>query len=113
MADFAFLYRGGDRMPSPNHTQEVMQKWMEWFKALAERGHLIDHGQPLETRGKIVQGAKKTITDGPFAETKDVVGGFTLIRADSLDEACELAKVCPLLEKGGQVEVRPVLQMTM
>jgi len=89
-----------------------MQKWMAWMKTLAEKGHMIDRGQPLERSGKIVQSGR-TITDGPFAEAKDVIGGFTLIKANDVTQAAELAKGCPILERGGQVEVRPVMKMEM
>lgn len=53
------------------------------------------------------------ITDGPFAEAKDVIGGYTLIKARDVSEAAELAKGCPLIERGGQVEVRPVMKLDM
>ena len=56
----------------------------------------------------MVKGKQKTVTDGPFAEAKDVVGGFTLIQARDLEQAVELSKACPILEGGGSVEVRPV-----
>jgi len=86
---------------------------MAWFKELAENGHVKDRGQPLERAGKLVNGKRKTVTDGPFAETKDVVGGYTLILAKDLDEAAELSKGCPILEVDGQVEVRPVMKLNM
>jgi hypothetical protein len=104
------LYRGGlPRPASPEAQQQIMQKWMVWMKELAEKGHIIDRGQPLERTGKIVRGTM--ITDGPFAEAKDVIGGFTLIKADDVTQAAELAKGCPIHERGGDVEVRPVMQM--
>ena len=90
-----------------------MQKWMAWFKELADKGHVVDRGQPLERTGKLVRGPAKTVTDGPFAETKDVVGGFTLIRANDIVHAAELAKGCPILGAGGDVEVRPVMHLDM
>ena len=68
-------------------------------------------GQPLERTGKIVQGAGRVITDGPFAEAKDVVGGFTLIQAEDVAHAAELAKGCPILDAGGYVEVRPIMKL--
>jgi hypothetical protein len=112
MAEFVYLYRGGEPRPaSPEAQQQIMQKWMTWMKDLGEKGHLIDRGQPLERSGKLVRGQGKMITDGPFAEAKDVVGGFTLIKADTVAEAAELAKGCPILERGGDVEVRPVMRM--
>lgn len=114
MNEFVFLYRGGQRPTSPEQGQQVMQKWMAWFKDLAAKGHVVDRGQPLERSGKIVSGgASKTVNDGPFAEAKDVVGGFTLIKANDITQAAELAKGCPVLERGGQVEVRPVMKLDM
>ena len=111
MNEFVFLYRGGQRPTSPQEGQQVMQKWMAWFKDLAAKGHVVDRGQPLERSGKLVQAGTKTVTDGPFAEAKDVVGGYTLIKASDISEAAELAKGCPVLERGGQVEVRPVMNL--
>jgi len=91
----------------------MIQKWMAWFKDLAENGHIKDRGQPLERTGKLVKGKQKAVTDGPFAEAKDVVGGFTLIEARDLDQAVELSKGCPIFEVEGAVEVRPVMKMNM
>jgi hypothetical protein len=114
MNEFVFLYRGGQRPTSPEQGQQVMQKWMAWFKDLAANGHVVDRGQPLERSGKIVNGgASKSVNDGPFAEAKDVVGGFSLIQANDIAQAAELAKGCPVLERGGQVEVRPVMKLDM
>ncbi len=113
MSEFVYLYRGGEAGRSPERIQQSMQKWMAWFKDLAEKGHIKDRGQPLERSGKLVKGNRKTVTDGPFAEAKDVVGGFTLIEARDLDEAVELSKGCPILEVEGAVEVRPVMKLNM
>jgi hypothetical protein len=93
--------------------QQVLQKWMAWFKDLADKGHIQDRGQPLERSGKLVTGKQKAVTDGPFAESKDVVGGYTLIQARDLEQAVELSKGCPILEREGMVEVRPVMQINM
>jgi hypothetical protein len=93
--------------------QEMMQKWMAWLKDLGQKGHIKDQGQPLERAGKFVKGSQKTVIDGPYAETKDVVGGYTLIEARDLDQAVELAKGCPVFEVDGGVEVRPVMKMDM
>ena len=113
MSEFAYLYRGGEAGRSPERAQQMMQKWMAWFKDLAEKGHIKDRGQPLERSGKLVKGKQKTVTDGPFAEAKDVVGGFTLIEACDLEHAVELSKGCPIFEVEGAVEVRPVLKLNM
>ncbi len=85
MSEYVYLYRGGARDRSPEQMQQIMQKWMAWLKDLGEKGHIKDRGQPLERTGKLVAGKHKTVTDGPFAEAKDVVGGYTLIEAGNLD----------------------------
>jgi hypothetical protein len=113
MSEFVYLYRGGEAGRSPDRMQQVMQKWMAWMKELGEKGHMKDPGHPLERTGKLVKGAQKTVTDGPFAETKDIVGGYTLVEARDLDQAVELSLGCPIFEVGGQVEVRPVMTMSM
>jgi len=113
MTEFVFLYRGGARDRSPEQMQQNMQKWMAWMKDLGANGHLKDRGQPLERAGKLVQGRQKTVTDGPFAEAKDVVGGYTLIEAEDLSKAEELSKGCPIFEVEGAVEVRPVMKLNM
>jgi hypothetical protein len=111
MNQFVFLYRGGQR-PSPSELgEQVLQKWAVWLKELSDKGHLIDRGQALDWQGKLVRGSEKTVTDGPFTEIKEIIGGFTLIRAKDLTQAAELAKGCPILERGGQVEVRPVMKL--
>jgi hypothetical protein len=113
MSEFLYLYRGGETGRSPEKMQQMMQKWMAWLTDLAEKGHIKDQGQPLEHAGKLVRGSQKTVTDGPFAEAKDVVGGYTLIEARDLEQAVELSKGCPIFEVEGGVEVRPVMKMNM
>jgi len=88
--------------------QKTMEKWMAWFKELGEKGHMKDPGHPLEHTGKVVKGKQKAVMDGPYAEAKDVIGGFTVIEAKDLAQATELSKGCPILDVGGSVEVRPI-----
>ncbi len=113
MAEFLYLYRGGQRGATPQESEQIMQKWMNWFKELTASGNVKDGGQPLEAEGKVVKDKGSTVTDGPFAEAKDLVGGYTLIEAPNLERAAELAKGCPVLERGGAVEVRPIMQLDM
>jgi hypothetical protein len=113
MSDFTFLYRGRDTNASPEQMQKTMEKWRAWFKDLSAKGHLKDIGHPLENAGKVVKGRQKAVTDGPFAEAKDVVGGFSLIQARDLDHAVELSKSCPILDVGGSVEVRQIQVINM
>jgi hypothetical protein len=111
MSEFVYLYRGGERPNSPQQGEQEMQKWVAWLNELGKKGHIKDRGQPLDREGKVVRGKQKTVTDGPYAESKDIVGGYTLIQAKDLSEAAELSKGCPIFESGGLVEVRPVMEM--
>jgi len=113
MSEFVFLYRGGEAGRSPEKMQQTMQKWMGRLKDLEQQGHIKDQGQPLERAGKLVKGRQKTVTDGPFPEAKDVVGGYTVIEARDLAQAVELSKGCPILENDGTVEVRPAMKLSM
>ena len=113
MSEFTYLFRGGEASGSPEQMQQQMQKWVAWIKELGERGHLKDPGQPLERTGKVVKGKQKIVTDGPYAEAKDLVGGYMLVEARDLAHAVELSLGCPILETGGLVEVRPIMQMNM
>jgi hypothetical protein len=111
MSQYLFLYRGAQRPMSPAESQQNMQKWMSWFQDLGQQGYIKDPGQPLEPTGKIVSGKKKTVTDGPFAEAKDLVGGYTIVEARDIAEAAEVSKGCPIFERDGFVEIRPVMKM--
>lgn len=111
MGQFVFLYRGGQRATDPQEGEKVMQRWMSWMEDLGKKGFLKDRGQPLEETGKVVSGKQKVVTDGPYPESKDLVGGYTLIEAKDLSQAAELSKGCPIFDSGGLVEVRPVMEM--
>ena len=111
MAEFLYVYRGGQRSDSPQQAEEIMGKWVTWMKELGEKGHIKDRGQPLELTGKVVRGKQKVVTDGPYTESKDIVGGYTLVEAKDLADAAELSKGCPIFDSGGLVEVRPVMEM--
>src|SRR5262249_3367383 len=113
MSEFVYLYRSSARPArSPEQAQQEMQRWVTWLKDLTGEGHLTDPGHPLERAGKLVTGKARTVTDGPFAEAKDVVGGYTLVQAADLAQATALAEGCPIFEiADGAVEVRPVMRM--
>ena len=90
-----------------------MQKWMLWMRDLADKDLLLG-AQPLDTTGKQITGNKKVITDGPFMEGKEMVGGYLMCKANSYDEALEIAKGCPILEfDDGNVEVRQIDELRM
>ncbi len=114
MANFMLIFRGGDPSgDSPEQMQQYMQKWFDWFQALAKAGAYHGEGNPLEPGGKTLRGKRRVVSDGPFSESKDVVGGYAVIQAKDLDVAVEIARGCPALEKGGDVEVRPVREMAV
>src|SRR5579871_5004174 len=107
---YMLIFRGTDwsKNLSPEEMQQVYEKWMAWFKGLMASGQAIA-GNPLEKEGKIVSGKNgKTVSDGPFAESKEAIGGYFLLKVDSLDEAVAIAQQCPGLAYGLRVEVRPV-----
>jgi len=112
MANFMLIFRGGDSpADSPEQMQLHMQKWSAWFEGLSKSGAYKGQGAPLEHGGKVVRGTRKTVSDGPFAEAKDLVGGYAIVEARDLEAAVEIARGCPTYEKDGAVEVRPVRAM--
>ncbi|MEP6835317.1 MAG: YciI family protein [Gemmatimonas sp.] len=118
MTEFLLIYRSAPSsaaaaFATPEMAQQSMQRWIAWIRELDAQGHLKDGGQPLEPSGKTVQGKSRVITDGPFAESKDLVGGFSIILAKDAAQAAELAKGCPILDGEGSVEVRPVRSMAL
>jgi hypothetical protein len=113
MAKFLYIFRGGGMArQSPQEMQQQMQKWGAWIQQLSQDGH-FKAGEPLESGGKVVRGKKKAVTDGPYAEAKDLVGGYLLIEARDLEEATELSRGCPVLDVDGTVEIRPIASMNM
>jgi len=112
MAKFMFLFRGGGIVvkppPPPAEIGAHLAKWTEWVGGLVKAGHVEMRAPPLENGGKVVRGYAKAVTDGPYAEAKDLVSGIVVISASSIEEAVELARGCPIYEYDGSVEVRPV-----
>ena len=106
MAKFLFVYRNtleDQCQPSPEEMQEAMAKWGAWFEKLGSA--VIDGGDGLLPEGRTVKG-DGTVTDGPFIEAKELVGGYSILQAESLEEAAGLSEGCPVLEMGGTVEIR-------
>ena len=110
-SDYMLLFRGKqwDRGLSQEELRQAIDRVMAWMEGLKEQGK-VKGGQPLGPENKVVSGRNgRTVADGPFAESKEAVGGFLQIEANSLDEAIAIAKTCPTLEYGITIEVRPVL----
>jgi hypothetical protein len=115
MAKFLFVYRGaGDAMAklTPEEQQQHMQKWEKWIGEAMQKGWMLNPGDALTPEGCVVN-AKKVVTDGPFVEAKEIVGGFSIVQTDSLQDAAQLAKGCPGLLAGGSVEVRRLAEYTL
>jgi hypothetical protein len=113
MAKFMFIFRGGGYAEggmSPSEIQQHLAKWGAWTESLIATGKRVD-AQALThpPTGTTLRGRDKVMTDGPYAESKDLVSGIVVVQAASLAEASELARGCPIFEYDGSVEVRPVL----
>jgi hypothetical protein len=112
MKDFMFIFTNNPNAPkaTPEQMQANMQLWFAWIDKLKAKNIYVA-GEALMPGGKIVKGKKAIVTDGPFAESKEIVGGYFIVKADSLEAAAELAKDCPDLPQDGKVEVREVMKM--
>ena len=112
MNKYLYLFRGGDAAMaefSPEQMQQHMQKWGVWMQELTDKSILID-GLPLAKEGKRVKSGN-VIIDGPYTEGAEVVGGYLMVNAESLDHAVEISKGCPIFENDGEVEVRETMSM--
>lgn len=111
MEKYMFIFLGGDPSHLSSEAQQAhMQKWFDWVKKLTDDNRYVG-GEALLPGGKTISGQKKVITDGPFAESKEVVAGYFVVLAKNLNEAVEMAKDCPDYILNGIVEVREVMKM--
>lgn len=110
MQRFMLLMRGDDPVgTSPSEMQARMQAYMAWMKSMTDAGAL-EAGEPLGPSGRLLKDKATVLTDGPFLEPKEVIGGYVIIRASDLDAATAIAKECPLLNHC-EIMVRPLLEM--
>ena len=111
MKEFLLLIRtDGDTFNelSPEEQQAHVQKIGNYINNLVKEEKLKG-AQPLEMEGRIISGKKGALKDGPFIESKEIIMGYYHILAEDMDEAMEIAKANPMLEKGiGRIEVRPI-----
>ena len=111
--DYLLLFRGNnwDKQLSPEQLQKLVSDWYAWFERLKQEGKCAG-GHPLQNQGKLVSGKKgRMVADGPFAESKEAIGGYFYLQVASEAEAVAIAQQCPGLEYGCVVEVRPVADM--
>src|SRR5262249_17205945 len=115
MANVLCVYRNTTQSygsMSPEEMQQMLQKWQTWISEGLRQGWMVEAGDGLKQEGRVVN-AKKVVSDGPFIEVKEMVGGFSIVQADTLDAAAAFAKGCPIFQRGGSVEVRPLQGFTM
>lgn len=113
MEKFMLIFQGikSTQEPSAQQMQDIMAKWMAWIDKLAKQGR-YESGEPLLPGGKLVKGTNGShVTDGPYTEGKEIVGGYFIINAKDMNEAVEIAKDCPDFDYGGEVQVRQVMKM--
>ena len=111
MKDFMMLFHSEpdpNMEPTPAEIEAEIKEWMDWVGGIGAQGKLKNPGEALGFEGKTMH-ADGSITDGPYAEVKEIVGGFCIVSADHIDEAMELVKGCPALSNGGKVEVREIM----
>ncbi len=95
---------------SPAQLQAMMKPWQDWIGSIAAQNKLVSSGNRLTSDGRVVK-SNGVITNGPYVEIKEAIGGYIIIRADSIDEAAGLSKACPILKVGGNVEIRTIVPM--
>jgi hypothetical protein len=96
---------------SPSELQCVMTDFYAWVEGLNTRG-ILRGAQPLMEEGKLVSGAKgNAVTDGVFSEFKEAIAGYFPLSVDTMDEALHIARACPILDHGAQIEVRPIADL--
>jgi hypothetical protein len=112
MKEFLLVFRT-DYISTPEATAEQMkamtQQWIDWMTNMKQQDKLVTNGKRLHNTGMVVK--PNLVTNGPYTDIKESIGGFSIIQAASYEEAAELAKGCPILTIGGNVEVREILQM--
>jgi hypothetical protein len=111
MKEFMFVFRTDyNAIPkdSPEEMQALTKKWQDWIGGIAAQNKFVETGKRLNPDGKVVR-PNSVITDGPYTEIKESIGGYMFVKGESLEEAAELAKGCPVLISGGSVEIRETI----
>ncbi|TRX32994.1 transcription initiation protein [Flavobacterium sp. ZT3R18] len=112
MTEFMMIFRNDYNpsfKPSPEQMQASIKQWQDWIGSIAAQGKFLSTNR-LGFEGKTLK-PNSVIADGPYAEVKEIVGGYILVKATNIDEAVKLAEGCPILNIGGHVEVRNVLKI--
>ena len=106
-----FRHEDGGKLASPEQMQVWMQMTMDWIGGIAAQNKLVSTGSGLAFDDSRVVGHNNVVTNGPYTEIKELIGGYSVIKANTYEDAIELAKGCPIFESGGNVEIREVVPM--
>ena len=112
MKEFVLIFRTTpmEIPPTPEQAQQMMTSWMNWMSNIEKDGKLANRGTRLGVSNSKVVKPNNVVTNGPFTEIKEFINGFVIVKTNSLDEAVEIAKQCPMVVGGGgNVEVRPAV----
>lgn len=93
-----------DAQPSPEQMQAIIKPFQDWVGSIAAQNKLVAPPKRWDSGGRVIK--NNSVTEGPYAEIKESLGGLILIRAENYDDAVEIAKGCPVIEWGATIEVR-------
>ena len=113
MTEFALIFRNEPTpnfKPSQEQLQEILKEWGAWFEKMGANEQIVNMGSRLSSEGRTVN-ANNSISVGPYAEVKEIITGYIVVRAENIDGATEIAKGCPILKVGGNVEIRTTIKM--
>jgi len=107
---YMLIYRGpfanADHPPSPEEMQQTMVRWDAWKQKF--KGQIVDLGDGLRPSGKRLSGG--VVTDGPYVESKDIIGGYSIVTAETYEQAVVVARECPITAlPGATIEIRELI----
>lgn len=111
MSEYLLLLRGGYEPYediSPGDLEAALQRYRDWANDLRRKNQLVSAAKLSDAGGRLRKTAQGIQVDGPFIETKEAIGGFFIVKAQSLDNATQLAESCPIFDEGGFVEIREI-----
>ena len=109
MKEFMMIFRSENKVEreSPEEMQSQIKVWQDWIGGIAAQGKFVSTNA-LGMEGKVIK-ANNLITDGPYLEIKEMVGGYIIVKSENMEDAIKLSEGCPTLSYGGSVEIRDVL----
>ena len=109
MTKYLFIYRNPPatgNQPSPEEMQAMLVQWAQWKEKFSSA--VVDMGDGLHPTGKVLQGGE--LSDGPFVEAKEIIGGFSIVQGETFEQVLEVAKACPIsFMPGARIEIRQMM----